>query len=92
MIQNYLDISTAHLTADTMITNKPHLFLVADYEEGAFYWVPPYDFDDWASCPDDLRTVLHFARSVGVTLVRVDADAPTTDHLPKYDWVESLIL
>ena len=92
-IQRYLDLSTSHLTPSTMIHNKHIEYMVADYPEGAIYFVPEIGMlmDD-RTIPDDLFNLLVFAAECHCQLVRVDADAPILEELATYEWMETLAL
>jgi hypothetical protein len=90
-IERILDLSTAHVTPETLIHNKVHLYLVADYELGAIYYVPPFaDIDD--DLPEDLKLVMKYASINDCLLIRFDADAPFIEALPRYEWMETISL
>lgn len=76
----YLDISTAHLSSETLNGAMHHR--IADYDEGVFFYVPE-EIDD--KCPGDLVTVLKYAKINGCTIVRFDADGDVFDGLPVFD-------
>lgn len=59
---------------------------VAGYTYGWFMTVP-YEFDphEWRALPQDLATVLSYARRHNVPLVRFDSDADTVADLPLYE-------
>lgn len=87
--RQHLDLSTANITPETLIKSKCHRYLVAEYEEGAFFWVPePEDIDP--ETPEDLKLVLLYAARQNCGLVRFDADAELCTGLPKYEWLETL--
>lgn len=91
-IFKYLDLSTAHLSAETCKeldfidgTTGP---TVAKYDCGYFISVPEsVEFIDDLGCdlPTDLRNVLRFARKIGCDVVRFDRDAEIlSKHLPVF--------
>ncbi|HDR9174327.1 hypothetical protein [Burkholderia vietnamiensis] len=89
-VLRYLDVSTGHVTAETMDwfdDGKCSALTVAPYTYGAFVSVPfaASDIDD-VECPEDLKTVLKFARNLGCDVIRFDADADTLVELPRYTW------
>lgn len=90
-IHQYLDLSTAHITPETLIHNKCHRYLLADYEYGAIFRVPPIELllED-PDIPSDLEVILCYASCAGCYMVRFDADAPIIETLPQYAWVETL--
>lgn len=89
MIHTYLDLSTGHVTKDEMDAIDHSvgdaLPVVATYKFGAFLHVPDDDCEDLAPYPA-VRAVVELARSLGVTLVRLDADGPEVPGLKTYDW------
>jgi hypothetical protein len=91
----YLDLSTCHVQQSTMAwleDAKPGFMSIANYDYGAFVTVPPTpdelaeDFGHYDEMPEDLATVLMRAQEMGCYLVRLDADGPTLEGLPTYDW------
>ena len=76
----YLDLSTAHLTDETL--NDPVHHHIADYEEGLFFYVPE-EIDD--ECPSDLAIVLEYAKINACAIVRFDADGDVIDALPVFE-------
>lgn len=90
-VRNYLDASTAHISAETneyleTVAGSNQICLtVAACEYGYFISVPPEsEYDE--SVPDDLRNVLDFARDAGCFVLRLDADADKIDGLPTFNW------
>lgn len=93
-VVKHLDLSTGHLsvkTSEWMSQADPSSshctgITVAAYEYGAFFSVPSEsETINQLVCPADLKVLLHYARSKGCDVVRVDADGLITDHLPFYD-------
>jgi hypothetical protein len=100
MIARYLDLSTGHLMLDTRqalsdSTEQDRLahgwpaMTVAEYYEGWFITVPPFDDPEVlaqrSALPDDLYNVLTHAFNEGCQLVRFDADGDRLDGLPYYE-------
>ncbi len=90
-IYPYLDLSTAHVSRATMDwLNGPRAgsgLTIAPYEYGAFVSVPGNQgLVADTECPEDLKTVLEYARENGCDVVRFDADGRTVDGLPQHDW------
>lgn len=90
-VYTYLDISTGHISRDTMDflesiagTNAIHQ-TVAEYEYGCFVSVPD-EPDYHEDVPADLRQVLDFARAKGCFIVRFDADGEHYADLPSFNW------
>jgi hypothetical protein len=101
MIHTYLDLTTAHLSRETMdqLSNYEQgcavgmgwpAMSIAPYEYGAFVTVPPDDEDEdrvaMDALPEDLACVLAHARKIGVYVVRFDADGDFLEDLPTYEW------
>lgn len=87
MVGKYLDICTSHLTPDTVDNLTIGFYIgvpVIDYEEGLFVTVT----DEFGEnpLPDDLFTLLRYAKQNGITLIRLDRDGEEIDGLPTYDW------
>lgn len=78
----YLDVSTWHVKEETM-SSPFQQYLVAEYEYGAFFYVPD-EFEP--DTPPDLVAVLQFAKDNNCTLVRFDSDGGTFAELKTYDW------
>lgn len=95
-VYQYLDVSTAHITKETMnqivaYTDLPAgdrgwLPIVAVYPEGAFLWVPEELQDHAPDLPADLNRLLKIAKAQGCHLIRLDADADVIDGLMTYEW------
>ena len=83
-VQKVLDISTAHLTQETVqrYTNEGGEYLLANYEYGLLFWVPDQDWleetllDETSrlDIPFDLAILLMYAASLGCYMLRVDCD------------------
>lgn len=90
MIRRMLDISTAHVTEETMKRcNAKDKWIVA-YETtyGAFVWVPddlsaPGNLEGY---PEDLVIVLKFAHRLNCAWVQFDCDFVKFNNLPTYVW------
>lgn len=80
-VSNYLDISTSHITEQTLTSKS--VYKIADYAEGAFFWV---DEDLPAHLPKDLYDVMRHALSLKCYIIRFDADGFEFPELPTYDW------
>lgn len=90
-IHSYLDLSTGHVKHETFAGWLPYTktLMVATHEYGAIVSVPSQDwFDDTgpADIPEDLFTVLKYARAQGCNLVNFDQDGESIGDLPFYDW------
>ena len=101
MIHTYLDLSTGHLTEATRdlldraagdlslsrgtINGWPAMSIAAC--PNGWFMTVPYEFDphQWRALPQDLGTVLSYARRNNVTLVRFDSDGDTVADLPFYE-------
>lgn len=98
-IFKYLDLSTAHLSAET----KGDLDLIDGVNNTTGLTVAKYDYGYFVSVPEsveavdaprlvtkqmlqaDLREVLKFAVMIGCYVVRFDADAEVIDGLPVFE-------
>lgn len=80
----YLDLSTAHLQQSTLNPAPHRRYLIAEYQEGAFFYVPSDDLDP--DTPPDLAFILGYAKGLGCTIVRFDADSEKIEGLPIFDW------
>lgn len=90
----YLDLSTGHLSAETRdwLTEATPSYspcssiTIAQYEYGWFISIPANDesIDD-LEVPDDLKSVLRYARNIGCDVVRLDADGIGADGLPVFE-------
>ena len=80
-ISKCLDLSTGHLTQETL--NNPTRHLIAEYKYGAIFYVPETVSED---CEPDLAVVLKFAQQHGCDLVRFDSIDEVIDELPYFEW------
>lgn len=80
----YLDLSTVHLQPSTLNTAPHPCYLIAHYPEGAFFYVPSDDLDP--DTPPELAFILGYAKGLGCTIVRFDADSEKIEGLPVFDW------
>lgn len=87
--KSVMGLSTSHVSEFTGINlNKGLPGVTSDQiSHGWLVWVPE-DFDEARAnhYPEDLLTVLEWAKGFHVGWVWFDADAPTVDALPTYDW------
>lgn len=87
---SYLDLSTCHVSEETMHSLDVAAcsgLTIAPYEYGAFVSVPSESSDiDDMDCPNDLKQVLRYARSEGCDVVRFDQAAGILADLPYFDW------
>jgi hypothetical protein len=87
----YLDISTAHISQETMDFLNKHAgtndlgLMIASYEYGVWVNVPGEAERD-TPVPADLRAVLEFAKTNGCSIVRFDTEGETCESLQAYDW------
>ena len=88
-----LDCSNAHLTPWTAETIKDYVSIVRDHEYGAMLYIPSPDAvsdaewaEESADYPEDLRLVMTAARLAGIDWINFDADGPTIDGWPTYEW------
>ena len=92
-IYKCLDVSTGHLTHETVIAlglDNVAYVTAYTYKEGLFIVVPDMDISDVkkaaADWPNDLKDLFAFARRRDCLLIRLDQDSEEADDLPKYDW------
>lgn len=88
----YLDVSTAHVTEETMnvlkslaVSGGIQGHSLAVYDLGAFITVHE-DCEHADAIPADLRSVMDFAASKGCYVVRLDASGNEYEELKTYDW------
>lgn len=82
-IRKTLVLSTCHLTQGTLLQYEGAPY-IANFQFGAYYYTET-DYDD-REVPDDLRTVLEFARKHKCDEVKFDRDGDVLLGLPEYDW------
>jgi len=95
MIRQFLDLSTAHITAQT----NHLLTALCETDEWPFYGEVPnvnnlhYGYLIHVHCdpantewPDDLKAVVALARKSKCDYIMLDRDADQLDNLPVYDW------
>lgn len=89
-IYQYLDLSTSHISKETMdllsTGNKYLGITIATYEYGAFISVPDFTEDSPEDLPEDLKNILMHANDLGCFVVRLDSDGNFANGLPVYDW------
>lgn len=78
-VNNYLDISTLHISEKTLRDSE---YKLAVYDTGAIFWVP--DTGDFI--PDELKIIFEYARNNNCSLIRFDADGFEFPEFPQYDW------
>ena len=93
MVNRYLKMSPAHLKEATIaaleIMDVPYCVI---YDEGVFISVLDLDHTDaqtrkkYDELPEDLLTILNYARKLGASLVWLDRDADEVEGLPVYEW------
>lgn len=89
-IYQYLDLSTSHISKETMdllTTGTKYLGItIATYEYGAFISVPDFTEHFPADLPEDLKSILMHANDLGCFVVRLDSDGNLANGLLVYDW------
>lgn len=96
-IKHILELSTAHVTKDTMARIEKEAALYAEYKPVSFWAVKfiygafictAYESDnfDARDIPSDLRQVILYAKVQGCEWIYFDADEETIDDLPVYKW------
>jgi hypothetical protein len=94
-IYRFLDLSTAHLAADDLVSlcaDGDEMPRFVEHEYGGFMNVPdadaedPEDDDARRALAPSVQDVIDFARAHQCTWVNFDADARTVEHLPTYEW------
>lgn len=93
MVNRYLKMSTAHLKEATIAALEiMDVLYCVIYDEGVFISVLDLDHTDaqtrkkYDELPEDLLTILNYARKLGVSLVWLDRDADEVEGLPVYEW------
>lgn len=98
----YLDLSTGHLSKQTMElleragdrtqvateTAKWPAMTIAAYAHGMFVTVPDPDvsYAQYGEMPSDLADVVHHAQVNGINLLRFDSDGDWIKGLPTFEW------
>lgn len=87
MILKYLDISTSHITENTCQYIETHLgeacsSFAKNYEYG--FYIPVVNDIDINTMPEDLRTIIQYAKSKNCSLICIDRDADIELDLPTY--------
>lgn len=90
MIRKLLDISTGHVSKETRdLLNEgeggsPHIWAIP-HEYGWF--VRAHDeAEDLAQTPDDLVTVMRYAKQLDCDWIKFDCDADFVEELPMFEW------
>lgn len=80
-LMQYLDLSTAHLSNQTMkqVFSEDHVLCTSFHPEGAFIIVPEETPSD---TPKDLARCLSYAFDLGAERICFDADGPLCNALP----------
>ena len=93
MIMKMWELSTIHLTKETVALMKLDAVGVKVYSKGGygfFVYVPEdelkYDVDSIEGVPEDLFYCLKIAYKLGCDWIMFDCDAAHSCRLPKYDW------
>lgn len=92
MLHTYLDLSTEHLTPETMdtlmvgprYTSWPAMS-IGRYAQGMFATVPTIE-QNLETLPPDLAVVMGLCQDLGITVVRFDAGGAHCGQLPTYEW------
>lgn len=94
VIKKCLDLSTGHICRDTadwltrltenLRANGGDTCAVQSLTHGWFFWVGAFDSHD--GTPDDLISIIQFARRQDCHYVILDADSCIASDLPTYDW------
>ncbi len=82
-ISQVLELSTGHLTFDE--AQSPAVDAVAAMTCDYGWLFSTASTVDDAELPN-LKKVFAFAKSLGCSYLRLDADGPTSDALPHFDW------
>lgn len=90
-IAKVLTLSTAHVTETT--AKKLARYAETDSEMPVAYDLETYgwlvytgDMSNETTWPDDLRTIVAFARNHSCLWIKLDRDGETVDGLPTYEW------
>lgn len=90
-VENILNISTSHVSYQTMQNFKQ--FLVAEYEYGGVYWIPETPDSDIVTellagqeIPEDFMRLIQYAKSHNCAYMILDSSGEVLDFLPVYDW------
>lgn len=96
MIKKYLDISTAHLSYETMqkLEKNKLGYPRYKYKFGFFMYISSkkelcsgiMTEAQYSRLPQDFLDILRYARKKKCTLICIDQDADVSKHLPVYDW------
>ena len=92
----YLDLSTAHITADdSQKLSDPDVFGEAGlsvYENDYGWFIPVSGYDDLvakvqqAGMSEAFVELIRLCKAQGIELIRLDCDAPVIEGLPVFDW------
>lgn len=87
-VYRHLTLAQSHVSKDTMewmeSAELPDL-CIGPYDLGCFVTVPVVDADiDLLDCPEDLKTVMHYARSIDCDVLRFDVDGDFIEALQEY--------
>ncbi|MER7671278.1 hypothetical protein ABTY61_22815 [Kitasatospora sp. NPDC096128] len=82
-IRSYLDLSTAHLRAETRADLDAYEDVVAYRTE--YGWLVYASEDPEGEWPSELVPIVRLAREHGCEYVLFDADATVADRLPTFD-------
>src|SRR5262245_14916205 len=94
MVHTYLDISTGHVgkaEMDAIQLDAEGPPVTANYEHGSFLYVVEADPIEDAMRRETypgVQAILEFSRTLGVSIIRLDADAAVFAALKVYDWPE----
>lgn len=82
-------LSTGHLTETTcnsLSSFTELLSAISECGEIMFIYVPDEEGQDELVIPEDLLTVMHWAKTQGFSWIRFDSCGDDIAALPKYDW------
>ena len=90
VISSILELSTAHISAETDELLASGQLDVISYEKGSLEkqvgWLLLVPMDKSGSLPNDLEAIFSIAREKNCTWVMLDRDSYITESLPVYDW------
>ncbi|MFF0828771.1 hypothetical protein ACFYU8_17795 [Brevibacillus sp. NPDC003359] len=82
-----LDLSTAHLTNETMNELKDPDFPVSVYAKGLYGWFiyVPEKNDELEDIPNDLKNLFSYARINKCELISIECDGLINEYLPRFE-------
>ncbi|PFV35749.1 hypothetical protein [Bacillus thuringiensis] len=88
-ITKVLELSTKHICEDTVaLLDNILTSQIAAYQKEEFGWFiyVSSEENENTNIPDDLSTIISFARLNNCSWVMLDRDCDTIDELPIFDW------